>query len=119
MDATIEIAEGDGFLEARYLGAYSLKSYKAQMTESVQACLHRKIDRLLVDIISLAGYAPSTGDRYEIGKHGSEITGLIRVAVVGTPAQLADVFASRVAQNRGVSIGVFVEREKAVAWLKG
>lgn len=118
-EKAVEVLDHGTFLEARYLGAYALARYKRQMEESVKACLERDLDLLLVDITGLAGYAPSTYERHQIGTLGAALSReLKKVAVVATTAQMGpDVFATMVARNRGLSIQPFQDREEAVRWL--
>jgi hypothetical protein len=117
MPEDLELSEGGGFLEARYLGSYTLEGFKSQMERSVQAAREKNLTRLLVDVRGLLGYAPSTVDRYEIGRFGAEISEGLWVAALGTVEQFRDTFSTRVAQNRGVLIEVFTDRSLAIAWL--
>ena len=114
----VEVVDGDSYLEARYLGSYSLPQYKVQMEISVRACTERKRDLLLVDITSLAGYHPTVMERHEIGILGAQLSrSLSKVAVLGTPEQIRDSFAATVARNRGLAIQAFVDRAEALRWL--
>ena len=115
----LELREQDGVLEARYLGTYSFERYKDLMERSTRACTERGKVLLLVDITDLAGYAPTTLERHQIGITGAALSRhLERVAVLATLEQVGpDPFATTVARNRGLSIQAFVDRDAAVRWL--
>lgn len=115
----VQIIERDGYLEARYLGTYSIGLYLRQMERSVQACKDRNLTLLLVDITDLAGYRPTTFEAHRIGTEGASLSrSLEKVAALVTAAQLPpDPFASLVAQNRGLKIQAFTDRAQALEWL--
>jgi hypothetical protein len=114
----LEIIEREGYLEARHLGTYEASSYKVLMERSVQACKERTIPLLLVDLTDLAGFFPSTVDRYEMGALGARLAAdLAKVAIVGTREQIERKFSTLVARNRGLNIDAFTDREEAVRWL--
>jgi len=116
----IEVLAGNGFVEARFLGSYSLEGYKGRMSAAGQACIDRKLTLLLVDLRELRDFTPSTTDRYELGRFGakSSMPGA-RVAMLVTAAQARDTFGATVARNLGLAIQVFTERDKALEWLVG
>jgi len=121
LEGLIDILEGDGYLETRYLGVYSIELFGKQMEVSARACIDRKLDRLLVDITTLAEYYPTTLERYKIGSLGASVCrgGLAKVAVIGTWEQVGrDQFASTVARNKGLPVSVFLKRDEAIAWLR-
>jgi hypothetical protein len=75
---------------------------------------------LLVDLANLSGYNPSLMKRYEIGSLSSTLgKGMDRVAIFGTAQQLEGGFSTMVAQNRGLNVRVFTDREEALRWLLG
>lgn len=115
----IEFAERDAFVEARYLGSYTLDTYKEQMRASVEGCLERKRTRLLVDITALEGYRPTAGERHAIGVYGAALSRpLDKVAALGTKDQIEpDPLATMVARNRGLQLQAFTDRTEAIAWL--
>ena len=116
----IEYIEHEGYLEARFLGNYQLMRFKNQISQSAKACAERQFDRLLVDITTVGSYSSaSVTDRFEIGMHASKVAlSIARIAVVGTEAQMdPEGFGARVAQNRGVRVEIFMNREDALAWI--
>ena len=115
----LDLQERDGYLEARYLGRYSLERYKSLMERSTKACTERGLPRLLVDISDLQGYAPTMMERHEIGVAGAALSREIeRVAVIATLEQVGPhAFATTVARNRGLSVQVFPDRDAALRWL--
>ncbi len=116
---SVEVQERDGYLEARYLGRYSLDSYVRQMETSILACTKRNLDLLLVDITSLQGYTPTIYERHQIGVAGASLSrGLARVAVVASREQSGgDQFSTTVARNRGLTTQLFENRDEALRWL--
>jgi hypothetical protein len=119
IDRLIEVLEGDGYLESKFLGIYSIEVFRRQMELAARACIERKHGRLLVDITPLAEYRPTTLERYKIGTAGAAVSrGLAKVAVIGTWEQVGkDQFASTVARNKGLAVSVFLKRAEAIAWL--
>lgn len=114
----VELLEREGWLEARYLGAFALDRYLKQMEISVRAAEARGLDRLLVDITSLTGWSPTMLERHKIGVFGAELSRKLRKVAVMLPAEyVPDTHATTVARNRGLNIEAFKEREKAVEWL--
>lgn len=116
----IEYIEHEGYLEARFLGDYQLARFKSQVTQSSMACPERGFERLLVDISGMKSYSSaSVTDRFEIGIHAAKVArSLARIAVFGTQEQMdPEAFGAVVAQNRGVRVEVFIDRDKALAWI--
>jgi hypothetical protein len=117
--AVIEVHPRDDYLEARYLGTYSLQGYRRQIELTSRACNQYGKSLLLVDITDLQGYSPTTFERHEIGTIGASLSRhLDRVAMIGTSTQIErDEFATTVARNRGLSIETFLDRDAALRWL--
>ena len=117
----IDLIEREGYLEARYLGAYTLDRYKKQMEFSTRACAERDLSLLLVDISGLEAYRPTTMELHEIGVLGASLSRhLDRVAVLAKMEQIGpDPFETTVARNRGLSIRAFQDRGAALQWLLG
>jgi hypothetical protein len=115
----IRLEDRDAYLEARYVGTYSLERYRRQMELTARACIEYGKSLLLVDITRLVGYRPTTFERHEIGTIGATLSRLLdRVAMIGTSTQIErDEFATTVARNRGLSIETFVDRDAAIQWL--
>ena len=114
----IEVFERRGYLEARYLGAYSLVRFKSQMSESVRACIENTLSLLLVDIRGMTKFAPPMQERFEIGRYGAEVSkDLSKVAVLGTDEQFEQKFADLVARNRGLRVQTFTDPVAAIDWL--
>jgi hypothetical protein len=113
----IEIEERDGFLEVRFLGSFTLERFKRQQEAAARACKERKQSRLLVDVTRL-GAQLSTLDRYELASHAVQVAWDLRVALFVTPSFLdPKKFGILVAQNRGLVVDAFIDRQKAVDWL--
>jgi hypothetical protein len=119
MTDDLEILKRDGYLEARFLGSYTITNYLSQMDRSVAACLDAGLKLLLVNFTDLAEYRPTTADRHKIGVQGAALSRrLSKVAVLLAPRQDdPDRFITRVARNRGLTVQAFQDRGKAVEWL--
>ena len=113
----VEIVPHEGFLEARFLGAFSVDRFKAQVEFAVGACTERGILLLLLDYTRLSP-VPGTLERYEISTHGAEAArGLSKLAGLATKEQIGEKFGAMVARNRGLNVDVFTDRQEAVRWL--
>jgi len=114
----IVYTEQDGFLEARLWETDSIDRIKEQITEILKACIDRKSRKVFVDFTALGG-SWSLVDRYELGTAGARFAPHVsRVAVLAKPEMIdPEKFGVRVAQNRGLRIELFDDREKAVRWL--
>lgn len=113
----LEIVHRDGYTAVRFLGPFSVSGFQRRAEAAARACRERKIDRLFVDS---TGYdvTPTTVERYEIACHAVTISAGLKVAILVTPAFLdPNRFGIMVAQNRGLVVEAFTEREKAIEWL--
>ena len=119
MAEDLQIRKHDGYLEARFLGCYTLRVYLSQMERSVEACLAAGLDLLLIDFTDLDRYRPTTADRHKIGAQGAALSRtLSKVAILLSPQQDdPDRFITRVARNRGLTVQAFLDRAVAVEWL--
>ncbi len=116
-DPDIEVLPREGFLEARFLGAFSVIRFNRQVDLAVQACKERGISLLLIDYTPLSG-VPTTLDRYEISTHGAQAAkSLTKLAGYARPEQVGDKFGAMVARNRGLNVDVFPTRDEALHWL--
>lgn len=116
-DQDIEIFPQEGYLEVRFLGAFSTPRFNRQVDLAVRACLERGLKLLLLDYTPLAP-VPTTVERFEISAHGAKAcAALTKVAGYATPEQRGDKFGAMVARNRGLNVDVFTDRAEAVRWL--
>jgi hypothetical protein len=113
----VEIEAHADHLEARFLGSFSVDRFKRQVEVAVRACRPRKLSLLLVDVTRLQATL-TTIDRYEISSHGAREATELKVALF-SPPELIDPkkFGVMVARNRGMTVDIFTDREKALAWL--
>ncbi|MBI3854631.1 MAG: hypothetical protein HY293_02945 [Planctomycetes bacterium] len=115
----MELEAHEGFLEARFLGAFSVKGFNAQVDKSMAACRERKLKLLLIDTTRLEALL-TMNDRFEIGCHGAQSGAGIKVSVWAAPEQIDPRrFAMMVAKNRGLNVAVFPDRRDALDWLLG
>jgi len=117
LENDIEILPQEGFLEVRFLGAFTVPRFKGQVELAVRACKERASTLLLLDYTRLTG-VPTTLERYEISTHGANAAkGLTKLAGYARPEQVGDKFGALVARNRGLNVDVFADRDEAVRWL--
>lgn len=114
----VEIIDHEDFLEVRILGSFLIDRFKRQFDAAVRACRERKRSKLLVDSTRIEGPI-STVDRYHMGNYGAQEGVDLQVASLTRP-DLVDPgkFGVVVAKNRGLTIDVFTDRQKAVDWLQ-
>ena len=113
----LELEEQDGYLEARFLGAFAVDRFKRQAEAASRACRERQLKKLLVDLLRLDANL-STLDRYELASHAVRVSAGLRVALLVIPTFLdPNKFGLLVAQNRGLVVDAFTERHKAVDWI--
>ena len=113
----IEIEPHDEFLEARFLGAFTVARFNRQVDTSAAACRERKLSLLLIDLTDYTAKL-STTDRFEIATHGARVASDLKIAIY-LPPVLVDPkkFGVLVARNRGLNVEPFTDRQKAVEWL--
>lgn len=116
MEQNVDILPREGYLEVRFLGAFSVMRFNRQVDAAVQACRERGLELLLVDFIPVQGL-PTTLDDYEVSEYASRVAGSLKISCVGTAEQLGEKFGRMVARNRGLNVEVFVERDEATQWL--
>jgi len=113
----LELEDQNGFLEARFLGAFSVDRFNRQADAASRACRDRKVTKLLVDLSRLKATL-TTLERYELASHAVRVSVGLRVALLVVPTFLdPHKFGILVAQNRGLRVDAFTERPKAVDWL--
>ena len=113
----VEIEDRDGYLEVRFLGTFSLPRFKHQQGLAARACRERNLARMFIDLSRLDA-RPTTLDRYELASDAVRAASNLKVAL-WVPSTFLDrhKFGILVAQNRGLTVDAFTDREKAVAWL--
>lgn len=113
----LEVEEGDGFLQVRFLGSFSVDRFKRQADAAAKACRERKRANVLVDL-SCFGAQISTLERFEIASRAVRVAGGLRAALVVAPGFLdPGKFGVMVARNRGLAVDAFLDRQKALDWL--
>ncbi len=110
--------EREGYLEARLWETDSLDVMKQQVAEILKTCTQRKPPRLLVDMTAFRETL-SVIDRYELGTLSAKFSPHVaRGAVLANSATIdPEKFGVQVARNRGLTVDIFDDREKALAWL--
>ncbi len=116
----VVFTEQDGYLEAEIQDTTSFPELKRQLSEILKACTNRKPPKLLLNFTSLQGHW-STVDRFEIGEIGGQLAPHVgRIAALAREPMIdPKKFGVQVARNRGLTVDVFYDREKALAWLLG
>jgi hypothetical protein len=117
LEKDVEILPQEGYLEVRFLGAFSVSRFNGQVDLAVRACQERGLTLLLLDYTCLTP-VPTTVERFEISVHGARAAATLRkLAGIATPEQRGDKFGAMVARNRGLNVDVFVDRSEAIQWL--
>ena len=126
MGMVIEISIEHGFLRVRVTGEFSLDSAKEITVEVLNAVVHNKIDKVLVDAREVTG-ALSALDRYLLGDFVADVVhrfsgpGVPRTTKFATVARPPILDGSRlaetVARNRGIFVKVTEDPEEAREWL--
>jgi hypothetical protein len=116
-DAEIEIVPRDGYTAVRFLGKFSVAGFQRRAEAAAQACRDGGTGRLFVDA-SAYDVVPTILERYELASHAVKISAGLRVALVVDPAFFdPNKFGITVAQNRGLTVDAFTDRQTAVDWL--
>ena len=114
----VVFAEHEGYLEAILWDTTSFSDLKVQLFEVLALCMDRKPSRLLLNMTSVNG-AWSTLDRFEMGTMGGQLAPHVgRIAALAQNSLIdPQKFGVQVARNRGLTVDVFYDRERALAWL--
>lgn len=110
------IAEKDGYLEVVCSGTWELSELKALVRQIKIVCTDAELGACLVDML---GVEPpqSSFERFQAGTFVADTLGSsVRLAVCFPPEHITK-FAENAAVNRGAVMGVFGEKEEALAWL--
>jgi len=100
-------------------GAYDKEDFMAYPTLISEECKKEKIDKVLVNGLSLSGTNVPTMDRFFVAENIANILGpKVKIAVVW-PKEHINKFAETVAVNRGSLIKVVDSIEAAQNWLLG
>jgi hypothetical protein len=113
----LEVVDRGDFIEAHFLGTFSVDRFCRQTDAASEACIESKKGKMLVDL-SLFNTRLSTMERYELASHAVRASAGLRVALLVAPAFLdPEKFGIVVAQNRGLAVDAFTDRQKAIDWL--
>ncbi len=113
----IEIATRDGYTAARFLGTFSVAGFQRRAESASQACRDGKTGRLFVDATAF-DVSPSLLERYDLASHAVRVSAGLKVALLVAPAFLdLNKFGIVVAQNRGLKVEAFTDRQKVLDWL--
>jgi hypothetical protein len=116
-DTELEIVQRDGYTDVRFLGHFSVEGFQRRATAASQACRDGGSGRLFVDA-TCYDVSPTTLERYELGRHAVTVSAGLTVALLITPTFLDPAkFGLMVAQNRGLRVEGFTDRQKAINWL--
>jgi hypothetical protein len=114
----LEVLDRDSFLEIRLLGEFSIARFKRQTEAASAACRDRKKGKMLVDMSSITAQL-TTMERFDLASHAVRATAGLKVALLVIPTFLdPNKFGLVVAQNRGMTVDAFMDRQRAVDWLQ-
>jgi hypothetical protein len=115
--AEIKTATRDGYTAARFLGTFSVAGFQRRAEAASQACRDGKTGLLFVDA-TVFDVSPTLLERYDLAGHAVKVSAGLKVALLVAPAFLdPNKFGIVVAQNRGLKVEAFTDRQKAVDWL--
>jgi len=103
------------YLEAHLSGSYSLPGMLYVIDRIADETTKRHLDKVLVNV-AIEGDA-SLEDRFKYAEYAARTLKGIKCAAYTGPKQRLEPFTSDVAQNRGLSLGVFGDVLAAVRWL--
>lgn len=112
------VADRQGYLEVTVDGPITLPRARSLLDAIFLLSAKRKTSRVLVEGRGVTG-ALSTLDRYEFGAHAARGVGIVDRMAIVAPASMIDPekFGVRVARNRGFTVDVFGDLDKALRWL--
>jgi hypothetical protein len=115
----VHIVKAEGYIHITFSGQFSPEAAKRCVDEMVAACTREKCAKVLFDCRPMAGDM-SVMNRFDIAQYGAvTIPSSLKIAMLGRRDQLLpDNFFENVARNRGVTVTVFSEIDKAIRWLK-
>lgn len=105
----------------RPVGETALQEATRLVTQAITFAREHQVQRLLVNLIGLTGYAsPTLAERYFISREwATAARGRLRVAIV-VPLEIIDPekFGIVVARNVGMDADVFTTESEALPWLR-
>jgi hypothetical protein len=113
----VEIVHRDGYTAVRFLGDFSVEAFQRRAAAASEACRDGGSGRLFVDA-TCYDVRPTTLERYELALHAVTVSAGLTVALLITPTFFDPAkFGLMVAQNRGLRVEGFTDRQKAIDWL--
>jgi len=118
MTSNVEIVKAEGYLHITFSGPFSLDAARRAVDTMVAACAREQCTKVLFDCRSMTGNL-TVINRFNVAEYGGmTIPSSVKIAMLGRVDQiLPDNFFENVARNRGVSVTVFHEIDKAIEWL--
>jgi hypothetical protein len=114
----LEIQDRDTYLEVRFLEEFSIARFKRQAEAASATCRDRKKAKMLVDISAITAQL-TTMERFDLASHAVRVSAGLKVALLVNPTFLdPSKFGIVVAQNRGLTVDAFTDRQRAVDWLQ-
>ena len=118
-DLKMEVDSADGFLLATVSGPVSPDKILELFKSACDAGVARGFRKILVDCLAVTGEL-SLRERYALGKEVSEYVRTnqmsLKIAFLGEEPVTNGV-AVAIAQNRGLDVELFPDRERALTWL--
>ena len=119
MTHRIDIVKAEGYLHITFSGPFSPEAARRSVDEMAAACKRERCENVLFDCRPMSGDL-SVMNRFEVAEYGAlKIPYSVKIAMLGRIDQtLPDNFFENVARNRGVTLTVFTDIDKAIKWLK-
>ncbi len=119
-DLKMEVDSADGFLLATISGAVSPSRILELLKAVCDAAVARGFQKILVDCLAVTGEL-SLRERHALAKEVSEYVRTnrmsLKIAFLGEEPVTNGV-AVAIAQNRGLDVELFSDRQRALAWLR-
>jgi hypothetical protein len=118
MSYRLDIVKEAGYLRMTFTGPFSLDAARSAVDAGVEACKKENCEKVLFDCRSMTGDIDVL-DRFDVGQYSaSTVPHTVRIAVLGREDHiLPDRFFENVVRNRGLTLTVFSDMDKAVEWL--
>jgi len=118
-DMTFKVKVGNGFLHATAGGPVSQRRAWELYEEVCDTAIAQGYSKVLIDFVAVTGDL-SLRERHALGRDAADYAQRnrmsLKIAVLGQEPTVNRV-AVAVAQNRGLDVEAFSDRQRAVAWL--
>jgi len=119
-DMVMKVESGDDLLIATVFGPVSVRRILELLKDICDTALARGYPKILIDCLGVTGEL-SIRERHAVGKDVSEYVRTnqmsLKIALLGEQPVMNGVGVA-IAQNRGLNVELFYDRQRALAWLQ-